>query len=228
LVLRVASYLKDEGDSLDELFEEDLLNNYGGIGMTFHHLFEATTGGNDWSIYFFPLVETGYVNCGIFYFFVVFTQIAVLNIILGVFVDSAMKSMEGGYEERAQDFAEYQKQMQDDLTTMCKEIDGDDDGKLSMHEWQDAMKKDKFINHLAVMECRHFEVKEYLNMMCNDTIDGCIDIDVFVRACMRFKGAASCYDMQLVLHAVQDLTKQMKATGGRRSRLSSRSLSSAL
>ncbi|CAK0790248.1 unnamed protein product, partial [Prorocentrum cordatum] len=78
-VMRVASYMKDEGQSLDEDAAEALLSSYSSVGVTFRHLFEATTGGNDWIVFYSPLEPTGFVNCGIFYFFVAFTQIAVLN-----------------------------------------------------------------------------------------------------------------------------------------------------
>jgi len=209
-VMRVASYMKDEGQSLDEDAAEALLSSYSSVGVTFRHLFEATTGGNDWIVFYSPLEPTGFVNCGIFYFFVAFTQIAVLNIILGVFVDTAMKSLVGNREERLQEFADGQRQMRSDLTELCAEADLDADGKLTVSEWNAAMKNERLVNYLEVMEWRPNEVRDFLTLMCQDTSDGTVAIDVFVRACMRFKGAASCYDMSNVLSAVDDLKRLIK------------------
>jgi hypothetical protein len=209
-VLRVATFLADEADSLDEDVVKALVHVYGSVEIAFMHLFEATTGGNDWIIFYEPLEVTGIINCGIFYFFVAFTQIAVLNIILGVFVDTAMKSMVGDKEERMQEFVENQRQMRNDLTELCAEADYDKDGKLSEEEWQMAMQNDKLINYLDLMEWRPSEVRDFLNLMCKNTRDGTIDIDIFVRACMRFKGSASCYDMQIVLNAVEDLRRHIR------------------
>jgi len=209
-VLRVATYLRNERDVVDEVVEERLLEFYGGVTTTFHHLFEATTGGNDWSIYYRPLVETGFINCGIFYFFVAFTQIAVLNIILGVFVDTAMKSMTGNREELMQEFADQQKQMESDLREMCICADADKDGKLSEAEWKAALKDNRMITYLETMGWRLSEMRDLIYLMGSGAEDHGVDIDTFVRSSMRFKGAASCFDMQVVLNAVKDVKREVR------------------
>ncbi|CAK0790247.1 unnamed protein product, partial [Prorocentrum cordatum] len=132
------------------------------------------------------------------------------RIILGVFVDTAMKSLVGNREERLQEFADGQRQMRSDLTELCAEADLDADGKLTVSEWNAAMKNERLVNYLEVMEWRPNEVRDFLTLMCQDTSDGTVAIDVFVRACMRFKGAASCYDMSNVLSAVDDLKRLIK------------------
>merc|ERR1740121_986568 len=118
------------------------------------HLFMCSTGGNDWSVYYEPLEPTGTINCGIFCFFIVFTQIALLNIILGIFVDDAMKNMMAEKDERALHHAEEQRQTARELRELCEELDTNGDNMLSMEEWRGAIRQDKFRNYLDMMDFR--------------------------------------------------------------------------
>jgi hypothetical protein len=206
LVIRVASFFQDENPlEYDSRLIERLGQNFGNIGVTMLHLFMCSTGGNDWSVYYEPLEPTGTINCSIFCFFIAFTQIALLNIILGIFVDDAMKNMMAEKEERAQHHAEEQRQTARELRELCEELDMNGDNMLSMKEWRRAMEKDKFRNYLDMMDFRSSEVADFLDLICENAEDGKVDIETFVGSCMRFKGSASCFDMQIVLHAVDEL-----------------------
>jgi hypothetical protein len=212
IVIRVASFLQEEpgqggavvgenGETVTDILEA----NYGSIGLTILHLFMCSTGGNDWSVYYDPLRPTGAINCILFLFFIAFTQIALLNIILGIFVDDAMKNMVADKNERAEEYAEEQLQIASELREICYELDVNGDAKLSAAEWRRTVGSPKVQNYLELMGFRASEVKEFLDHMCEGAEDDTIHIETFVDMIMRFRGTASCFDMQVVLHAVEEV-----------------------
>jgi hypothetical protein len=212
LVLRLTAFLEEEESSSmvpgpsGQIDVADAIEmHYNSIGNTMIVLFMVVTGGNDWSSYYYPLVPTGVVNWMLFLFFVAFSQIALLNIILGVFVDAAIKDMAADHEETAEANAEHQKEVTQTLRDMCYELDTDEDRKLSSAEWHRALRKPKIEDQLEMMNFRVSEVRELLDHMCTEAQEDAIDIEAFVDTVMRFKGSSSCYDIQLVLSGIQEL-----------------------
>ncbi|CAK0821191.1 unnamed protein product [Prorocentrum cordatum] len=214
-VLRVASYLEEQelDGSLDPQVRDGLLQTYGSVETTMRNLYICSTGGDDWIACFDPLLPTGAVNQWVFLGFVAFTQIAVLNIILGIFVDEAMRSMLAETSERAREHAEELLQTERELRALCVEADTDGNGKLTQGEWLMAVKTSRLKNYLHMLDFRSSEVKDLVDSMCEQSPDGAVDIDAFVRACMRCRGAASRFDVQHVLRSIEGLRQSLRASG---------------
>lgn len=205
LVIQVTGFLQEESDSLESTTKLDLEMAYGSVGVTIVHLFMSSTGGQDWGDYYEPLRQTGAVNCALFLFFIAFTHIALLNIILGVFVDGAMKNLVAQRDEKAEEHAVEQREIANELKQLFHELDTDSNGKLSSVELRRAVKTPKIQNQLELLDFRASEVKEFIGHMCAGNDEDSVDIETFVCAIMRFRGSASCYDMQIVLHAIDEL-----------------------
>merc|ERR1719161_1877865 len=70
----------------------DLQSMYGSLTKAMWTLYLSTTGGTDWTAAGAPLV---YAGCGYYYLFVFymnFQTIALTNVVLGLFVDTAMRA----------------------------------------------------------------------------------------------------------------------------------------
>lgn len=95
LTQAVTDEFMDEGGS--QLAEEDreiLRQAYGGLMYTMYSLYQAITGGQDWSYFADPLFKISSLLGTLFCFYIAFAVFAVLNVVTGVFVDNAMKSTE--------------------------------------------------------------------------------------------------------------------------------------
>jgi hypothetical protein len=230
IVIRVASFLQEEpihrelvvgesGETVTDLLEA----NYGSIGLTILHLFMCSTGGNDWSVYYDPLRPTGEINCILFLFFIAFTQIALLNIILGIFVDDAMKNMIADKDEKAEEHAEEMLQTEAELRELLYDLDTNGDAMVSKAEWLVGLQSPKIHNYLEMMGFRASEARDFLDVICEGDEDA-IHIDRFVDMVMRFRGTSSCFDMQMVLHAVDEV-RALLPGGGAGERTNARRLS---
>jgi hypothetical protein len=210
-VLRVANYFRDTGDELNPDEVSRLVDAYGSVSKTMLTLYICSTGGNDWALYYEALQPTGYVNTCIFLLFVAFTQIAVLNIILGIFVDEAMKSLMTEKEEHAHEHAQQERHVEENLRVMCSEADVNNDGKLTYTEWSSAIDNYRMKTYLHMMGFRADDVLRFVRTMCKEDPEHKIDIDTFVRGCMHLKGTASCFDMQTVLASVHSVDARIQS-----------------
>mmetsp|Transcript_122311 Transcript_122311/g.328596 ORF Transcript_122311/g.328596 Transcript_122311/m.328596 type:complete len:287 (-) Transcript_122311:156-1016(-) len=210
-VLRVANYFRDSGDDLNPAEVSRLMAAYGSVSRTMLTLFICSTGGNDWAIYYEALEPTGFLNSSTFLLFVAFTQIAVLNIILGIFVDEAMKTLLTEKEEKAHEHAEEERHVEENLRVMCSEADVNGDGKLSYEEWSSAINNYRMRTYLHMMGFRADDVLRFIRLLCKEAPEHKIDIDTFIRGCMHLKGPASCFDMQTMLASIQSVDARIQS-----------------
>merc|ERR1719443_335117 len=72
----------------------ELIEYWGTVYASMDSLFQAISGGNDWSQFATPLRAVGEHYYLAFLFFILFLCFAVLNILTGVFIDGAQQSIE--------------------------------------------------------------------------------------------------------------------------------------
>lgn len=93
----MANYLSsDEGQAADEELRRQIVTYFGSVfkAMMSYHM--ATSGGKEWALYYEVLVQASEMTAALFALVVAFTQIALLNIMTGIFVETAMKLAELG------------------------------------------------------------------------------------------------------------------------------------
>ena len=65
---------------------------YGTLGLTMFTLFKSISGGINWHEMITPLEDVGFYCVGLFVMFICFTIFAVLNVVTGVFCNSAIEN----------------------------------------------------------------------------------------------------------------------------------------
>jgi ABC-type multidrug transport system fused ATPase/permease subunit len=74
--------------------KQKLLDHYGSVQMATFTLYKVTTGGIDWIEAYDSIAVIGTVCKCVFVLFIAFIQIAVLNIVTGLFVNTALSFAE--------------------------------------------------------------------------------------------------------------------------------------
>lgn len=81
---------KNENPSNHEEFE-DLKKYFGGVGISMLYMFECLFGGQDWDVFLQPLrLAFGDVMVFPFLLYISFAELAILNVVTGVFVDNVL------------------------------------------------------------------------------------------------------------------------------------------
>mmetsp|Transcript_16933 Transcript_16933/g.34340 ORF Transcript_16933/g.34340 Transcript_16933/m.34340 type:complete len:212 (-) Transcript_16933:2-637(-) len=177
--------------------------------------FRSVTGGYDWGVYYDVLAPTGLANCVIFLFFVIFSQIALLNIVTGIFVENAMKLGQPEVDHLA--FAQRKQDLEDaaELRKVFRQIDTDGSGTLTAQEFAEAVQNERFRAQLAVLGLDIKDAEKFFRVV---TDLGVVDMEFFVDGCLRLKGSASNIDLQtlaletkLVQQSLVTLTQQTQS-----------------
>jgi len=205
-VQQAAAKIQQIGDREDDLASE-LLGSFSSVMQSIVTLTKAAFGGEDWGVTYDLLVQCGWVSSSIFMLFVAFTQVALINIITGIFVDSAMQSLMPNREQMAIKLNEEEKAFSEELERLCIAVDADRSGFLTRDQFADGINKGRIplLLHLLGLDQDH--VQNFFEVLCSTTADNQVDIKSFVRGCMRLKGPATSFDLQIAISNIADLER---------------------
>ena len=90
IVQGAGNYLQTTGDSLDDAERENLISVFGSVEVAMLNLFKSSTGGADWEV-FYSVISSSPMSACMFVFFIAFMQVALMNILTGIYVEKAIK-----------------------------------------------------------------------------------------------------------------------------------------
>lgn len=195
-VQETAAHFVDSGDQLDETMGGLLTDNFGSVQVSMLSLWASLTGGNDWWFYYEALESTGPLAPALFLFFIAFSQIALLNILTGIFVESAMKLAEPDAQARAIELQQERLRQESDLRAICHELDADKTGTISLREFQNSLRSTKLTNYLDYLGIDMDQTKHLFYLLSEATSDQTVEIEKFVQGIVRMKGSANNIGMQ--------------------------------
>jgi len=170
---------------------------FGSVQVAMVTMFMVCTGGEDWKNFFDIISQAGAFHSAIFLFYVAFVQIAVLNILTGVFVENALKLAQPDRETMALEHRKIELEESNALRTICQEIDVTGSGTIKAADFYRQVANDKLKACLQVLGLNINDAQLFFQML--STTDDEVDIEEFVSGCMKLKGAATSIDMQSVL-----------------------------
>jgi len=182
-----------EDDSVARLRE-----HYGSLWRALYTLFLSITGGMDWGGAADPLAVTGYQHMLLYTFFVALTMFAVLNVVTGVFVQSATKIALHDRDLVIQDQLRWQKDYIKAALRIFHEADLDGDGKISRVEFEAHLEDERVQAFFNCLELTGVEARRLFRLLDIDG-NGTVDAEEFVTGCMCLKGGAKTMDVAALM-----------------------------
>mmetsp|Transcript_778 Transcript_778/g.1443 ORF Transcript_778/g.1443 Transcript_778/m.1443 type:complete len:639 (+) Transcript_778:127-2043(+) len=130
------SLLLDEIDTVDSA--RSLVSSheiFGTLFLSMSTLYQSISGGMDWSDAYHPLLDLGWPWGAFFMSYVAFCYFAVLNVMAGVFCQSAIESANRDPDTIRQKFIAEQERVQLHAFKLFTAIDKDGDGCISLSEF---------------------------------------------------------------------------------------------
>jgi hypothetical protein len=194
------------GDQLDPDQEEVLMEMFGSVQAVVLNLFMATTGGRDWSDYFWALYPTGAYNVALFLFFIAFTQIVFMNILTGLFVESALKHAQP--EKGAMVFRHRKEQLQhkEELTRLARDLDSDKDGRITLEHFSEQLKRrDSGARHfMEALGLDQGDAELFFSILMMSHSSGVVSVADFVSGGMKlFYGSGTRLELEVSALAYQ-------------------------
>jgi len=197
LMANVTSYLYASGPDAEHATEME--RRFGSLDRSLYTLFTTAFSGISWIEISDALLDIHWSNAMLFCFYVFFVSIAVMNIVTGIFVDSAINSARCDQEEVIQEQLHSEKSAIATLRRIFDEADDDASGYISKDEFDKHMKAAETKAQFASLNISVAEARRFFYLLDTDNSES-ICINEFIHGCMRMKGSASGVDIATLLY----------------------------
>jgi len=203
LVQGVVEYLllHDSWSSTDTV---SLRRYFGSLDMAVLSLFESMAGGISWGELVDVLRPLPGIYIAIFLVFLSFVLFAVVNIVTGIFVETAMQS---GTQDRDTVVQEelVQKQVYVAKIQQCfQQLDTHNCGYIGIQELEGAVADEGMVAYINSLGLDISDVSTLFLLLDRDH-SGFIDIEEFLLGCLRLKGEARSLDIAKLGYQVEYL-----------------------
>jgi len=163
---------------------------FGTVPQAMFVLFKAVTGGMDWEVAADSLKHAGSFWLGMFVFYISFTIFALLNVVTGIFCQSALESA-------AHDDDLVRQAMLDDRTRYTKrlknlvlEVDADHSGTITLEELEQGLRKESVQQWFHALDIPVEDGWTLFQLLAQGEGKE-VSVDEFVLGCLRLKGQAA-------------------------------------
>jgi len=185
---------------------------FGSIPHTCYVLFQTMLGGVSWGVVSDTLLEFDIWSAALYFFYIAFTMLAVLNIITGIFVDNALETsrMQRDYIVAREEKARH-KAMKE-FSKIFDEMDEDASGSITWEEMAGALENPATNRYFHALGLKTEDMRQLFSMI-DDNGSGQIDLQDFLDGCSRCTGDAKSIDIHAILHDIKRLHKRLDLEG---------------
>eukprot|EP00747_Dinoflagellata_sp_TGD_P220525 gnl/TRDRNA2_/TRDRNA2_92494_c0_seq1.p1 gnl/TRDRNA2_/TRDRNA2_92494_c0~~gnl/TRDRNA2_/TRDRNA2_92494_c0_seq1.p1 ORF type:complete len:703 (-),score=113.70 gnl/TRDRNA2_/TRDRNA2_92494_c0_seq1:204-2312(-) len=199
----------------DESLESQILSLskfWGNLPRSMFTLFKSISGGIDWDAAVHPLADISWIWVMLFSGYIAFLTLAVLNVITGVFCQSAIESAQNDADMAVQNFMENKKQYVEHLRTLFVNMDNDGNGIISFEEFEHHLGDAEVQACFAALELETADAVKLFHLLDEEST-GRVSFEAFVDGCMRLKGNAKSLDLGKLMHTVANLVDKVNDLG---------------
>jgi len=181
---------------------------FGSVGNSLVTMFLSVTGGVNWGE---PLKCVASIHWGyavVFFVSVAFCLIAMLGIVNGFFVESAMQAAKADREHKVAQVAKNRQKYMDELRRVFKLMDNDGTNGITYDEFKRCVDSPQFQDYLAAFDLDIDAGTEIFNLLDEDG-NGVVEFEEFVQGCMKFRGQASAMDVASLRQDMKRLARRM-------------------
>jgi len=205
----VAEYVMFHADDVSD----DIRMYLGSLSMTMLSLFMSVSGGVDWWSLGNILLHISVGYLFLFLFFILFTVLAVLNIITGIFVKEAKEMAAKDHHVQVQQDFEENRLLLTNLKQIFQRMDVKNTGCVSIVDFHQTMNDEDVRLQFAQVGLDIQDATAFFKILDQDGSSE-LSIEEFVMGCMRFKGRANRMDLEVMLMDTKKLMKKMARMHG--------------
>eukprot|EP00929_Paragymnodinium_shiwhaense_P094209 TRINITY_DN54646_c0_g1_i1.p1 TRINITY_DN54646_c0_g1~~TRINITY_DN54646_c0_g1_i1.p1 ORF type:complete len:648 (-),score=116.55 TRINITY_DN54646_c0_g1_i1:536-2479(-) len=174
-----------------------LYEYWGSLPRAMWALFLSISNGVSWDEVVEPLKEVWAPLIGLFAFYVTFTVFAMLNVITGVFCESAIASARTDADMATQEHMLHKTAYMNRVKQLFNIIDHDGKSVITYDELAKYLSDEQAAGFFAALDIDISDVWTLFKLL-DEKESRIIDIDEFVGGCCRLKGEARSIDVALM------------------------------
>jgi len=180
--------------------ETDAADNYfGNLWKSMLSLYMSITGGVSWEQLLVPLHAVSPLWVFVFLFYVSFTYFAVLNVVTGVFCQSAIDSAQSDHDAVLQSILANKQAHIEKIRYLFNEIDAEEVGVITYQMFQDKVTTKEVQTYFESIDLDIWDAWSFFKLLDLDS-GGAIEVEEFLMGCLRLRGSARAMDMAKLCH----------------------------
>jgi len=185
-----------------------LRDKFGTLDSSVLSLYMAVIGGQDWGDYWEVLKPLSVLYKMQFIFYVSFTIFAVMNMVTGAFVDSAIENRQADRDLIIQEALHAKHKFRQNIMELFKEIDTDGSGILALEEFEEVIHDPRAVAFFDALELDFHEATLLFRLLDEDR-SGQVSTDEFLSGCEQLKGGARAVDMTVMQREIRWLIEMV-------------------
>jgi len=193
--------LETPSDQVRSQVVDDIDTYWGGVATSTTTLYLAITGGADWEVLAGPVKETGNIYYLLFLFYIAFTSFAVLNVLTGMFVETANAVAQEDEEQVSTELLE-RPETQACVAMFKKEADTVDpshthecETMVTAEVLEDIMMRSEFAEFMDMIEVAKTDIRK---IFLARQQDGQCELHSFIKGCLNSKSSSSQRDLAVL------------------------------
>lgn len=171
---------------------------FGSLHASMLALFMSITGGVSWVevVGELQLLSTGWVF--VFIFYIAFTYFAVLNVVTGVFCQSAIDSAQNDQTLVLQSIQAEKQANIEKITNLFKAIDIEETGVITYQMLEDQVNSPEVQTYFEAIGLDVWDAWSFFKLLDSDG-GGAVELNEFLMGCLRLRGQARSMDVVRVM-----------------------------
>jgi len=171
-------------------------------------LFMSITNGLSWEAALRPMLEVSPFCAFLMLFYIAFSYFAVLNVVTGVFCQSAIESAQSDHEMIMQNIIANKEAHVRKVKSLFTNLDADESGYISLKELEQNMHKRSVTTYFEALELDVHDAWTFFKLL--DTDGGAsIELGEFLMGCLRLRGPARALDLAKMQHEQNWMSQQL-------------------
>eukprot|EP00930_Biecheleria_cincta_P038821 TRINITY_DN26689_c0_g1_i1.p1 TRINITY_DN26689_c0_g1~~TRINITY_DN26689_c0_g1_i1.p1 ORF type:complete len:612 (-),score=114.48 TRINITY_DN26689_c0_g1_i1:380-2035(-) len=180
----------------------DLRQNFGTLDRAVLSLYMAMSGGNDWGAYYDSIASLPFIYSFLYLVFITFSVFAVVNIVTGVFVDSAMQANLVDKDILVHEELEEKKEYLEEVRLIFHALDSDSSGTITLSELENGLQHEKLEAYFRALKLDVSDAAMLFKLLDKSNSQA-ISIEDFVDGCYKLQGEATAMDTKMTFLEVQ-------------------------
>jgi len=198
LAQAVSDHLADSS-ALDEVLVVAATKHFGSLPYTMLSLFKAISGGVSWEEILEPLEKISLIWVMVFLFYVAFTYFAVLNVLTGVFCQSAIESAQNDHANVVQSMLANKEAHVEKIRALFSKLGAEKDGIITYSMFQEGVKSQAVVEYFETLGLDVWDAWSFFKLLDLDS-GGAVEIEEFFKGCLRLRGQARGVDVGKLMH----------------------------
>lgn len=170
-------------------------------------LYMSIANGVSWEQVIIPLNAVSVVWDFMFLFYIAFATLAVLNVITGVFCQSAIDSAQSDHEMVIQSIMNNKDAHIEKIRMLFSEIDEDESGVITYQMFEKGIRSQDVKTYFESIDLDVWDAWTFFKLLDMDS-GGAVEIEEFLMGCLRLRGNAKAMDIAKLCHDQTWLIKE--------------------